>query len=282
MDDREKKRSLTVVAENSSEALEKRRARDETQQVKLRAAGAVKQLAVNLLRVIAGAGEPLNLLRDIDNARALYVDYISAARSADQQVHLPIEGLDLNSLFSSPRREHEPTTEEDWRRWAQPSDPYEEHFRYINHAKLELRRAILRQVASVLSSGETREPHLQAHGGNLDDIIKDICSAHRQFANIKSQPRKPACPERLAIAEGKIAELRHEKRIQQIRSLPAHQIAGLVAVEAGTVEQTDSFTLDTLGRMELLRRPKGRKSKADWQLTDDGLLALKIHKGHKQ
>jgi hypothetical protein len=281
MDDQEKERSLTVVAENSSATIEKQRALNELRRANFQAAEAIKQLSINLLRVIAGAGEPWNLLRNIDDARTSCVDYLIAADKLGQPANLPTEALELSRLFLSQDKETEPTTEEGWRRWASPSDPHEEYFEHIKRAKVELRRAALRQVAAVLSKNEKREPHLRAHGGNLDEIIQDIIDAERQLDSQNSRPRGSSRPERLAIANGKIAALRRDKRVQQIKSLPAHQIAGLIAVEAGTAELTDGFTLDTLGRMELLMRLKGNKSKSAWQLTDDGRLAIEMHRQRK-
>jgi hypothetical protein len=160
-------------------------------------------MAVNLLRVIAGAGESWALMQHIDEARTAYLGYLSDAKQAGYPTDPLIGGLDLDHLFSSRHREVEPTTEEEWRRWAQPSDPREEYFESNARAKLELRRAVLRQVASVLSSGETREPHLKAHGGNLDDTIQCILAAEKQFEQQRSQPPERADPERVAFAEKK-------------------------------------------------------------------------------
>jgi hypothetical protein len=278
MNDRKKEAPLTLVADNSSEALEKQRAQQELERSKSRASDLMRRLAVNLLRVIAGAGEPWALMREIDEVRKASLEYLSAAKEADHPAEPLTRELDLDLLFSWQNRKREPVTEEDWHRWAEPSNPHEEYFESNARAKLELRRAVLRQVASVLSSRETREPHLKAHGGNLDDIIQSILAAEKQFEQQKSRPPRQPDPERVAFAEQKIAGLRREQRTRQIESLPAHQIAGLRAVEAGTVEQTDRFTLDVLGSMKLLTRPKSSKEKSEWQLTDEGRLALEIHK----
>ena len=277
MDDREKGTPLTLVADNSPGAVEQRRAQQEAERSESRATDAIRRLAINLLRIIAGAGEPGALLRDIDEARTAYLDYLSAGEKAGYPDESPTGRLHLDHLFSWEGREHEPVTEEDWRRWAQPSNPHEEYLKDKARAKLELRRAALRQVASVLSSGASREPRLKAHGGDFEEIIRSIVAAERRLQQQKLLPPRQPDPERRAIAERKTADLRREQRIHQLKSLPAHQIAGLRAVEAGTVDQIDGFTLDVLGRTTLLTRPKGSKAKSAWVLTDDGRLALKIH-----
>jgi hypothetical protein len=186
--------------------------------------------------------------------------------------------LDLDYLFSDKNRDIRPQTEEDWLRWAQPSDPYEEYLEGKARDKLALRRAALRQVASVLSSGDPREPHLKAHGGNLDDILRSMLDARSRFEQERSRPPRQADPSRQAIANQKIAELKRDRRKRQLESLPAHQIAALRAVEAKSVDQTDRFTLEVLGSMKLLARPKRSTKKSDWQLTDDGQMALDIHR----
>jgi hypothetical protein len=280
VDDHKPEPPLTLVADNSSVKIEQRRARQEAEHAETRARDAIRRLTINLLRIIAGAGEPVALLRDIDTARTTYIQYITAAERAGCRATLLTDELTLDHLFSSEDRERQPMTEEDWDRWAAPIDPYDEYCESKTQAKIELRRAALRQVASALSTGESRDPSLKAHGGNLDDVIEVILSAKTRFQQRRSQSSK-ADPARQAIAEQKKAELRQQRRVRQIASLPPHQVAGLRAVNTGMVDQTDSFTLDVLGRMKLLARPKNNKKKSAWQLTDDGRLALTIHNQHK-
>jgi hypothetical protein len=277
MDDREKRTPLTLVADNSSATLEQQRAQQDLERHQSRAANAIQQLAINLLRIIAGAGEPSSLLRNIDDARTAYIDYLNVAKETGHPAVLLTRELALDQLFSREDREREPKTEKDGLAWAQPSDPYGEDLEDKARAKVELRRAALRQVALALSSGET-EPHLKAHGGNLDDIIRSMLDAKRQLEQQRSLTPRQADPQRRAIAKRKISELQHEERTSQIKSLPAHQVAGLQAVAAGTVDQTDGFTLDVLGRMKLLTRPKGSKRKSAWELTEEGRMALEVHK----
>jgi hypothetical protein len=276
MDDDKKGKPLTLVADNSSATLEERRALQEFEHSTSRATAAIRRLTVNLLRIIAGAGEPLELHRNLDEAQAFYLDYLKAAEKAGRLAETLTNDLDLDSLFS--RERPEPLTEEDWRRWAQPRDPYDEYCESKAQDKLELRRAVLRQVASVLSSGDPREPHLKAHGGNLDEIIRRMLDAEVRFDQERSRPQKQVDPYRSAIAERKIAEIQRNRRKRQLESLPSHQIAALRAVAAKSIDQTDRFTLDVLGSMKLLVRPKGSTKKSDWQLTDDGQMALEIHK----
>lgn len=277
MNDREKGPPLTLVTDNPSAAIAKQRTQQVLEHCESAATEAVRQLAINLLRIIAGAGEPWSLLRNIDDARIAYVDYLNAARAAGSPAAPLTSELNLDHLFSRPSQEQRAMTETDWLRWAGPGDPYEEYFESNTQAKVELRRAALRQVALALSSGET-EPHLKAHGGNLDEIIRTMFDERKQFEQQQSRPPRQADPERLAIAQRKITELRRQSRMRQLKSLPLHQVAALRAVQAGAVDQTDRFTLDVLGSMTLLVRTKGSKKKSDWRLTDDGLLALDIHK----
>jgi len=276
MDDEKNATPLTLVADNSSATLEERRAQHEFGHSASRATATIKRLAVNLLRIIAGAGEPHELHRNLDEVRESYLDYLKAAERAGRYAEPLTNGLDLDSLFS--REDPEPLTEEDWLRWAKPRDRYEEYFDGNAQDKLELRRAALRQVASVLSSGDPREPHLKAHGGNLDEIIRRMLDAKNRFEQERLQPPNQVAPHRLAIAERKIAEIRRDRRKRQLESLAIHQLAALRAVAAKSVDQTDRFTLDVLGSMKLLVRPKGSTKKSDWQLSDDGRTALEIHK----
>lgn len=270
--------TLTLVADNSSVALEMQRNQRELEYAKLRASSAIRQLAVNLLRIIAGAGEPWALLKNIDEARTAYLSYSSSAKEVGHPFEPPTRELDLNHLFSFERRERAPVTQEDWQRWALPRNPYEDYLEEKSLAKLGLRRAALRQIASVLSSGEHREPHLKAHGGNLDDIIESILATQKRHEKQRSQPTVARSdPKKREIADQKIAEIHLEKRQRQLESLPPHHVAGLRAVRNGMVDQIDAFTLDVLGRINLLTRPKGIKKKSAWQLTEDGKLALDIH-----
>jgi hypothetical protein len=281
MDDENKGTPFTLVADNSSTTLEERRAQQEFNRSASRATAAIKRLSVNLLRIIAGAGEPWELHRNLDEMQASYLDYLKAAERANRPVEPLTNELDLDNLFLCVDQDPEPLTEEGWLGWAQPSDPYEEYFENKARHKLELRRAALRQVASVLSSGDPREPHLKAHGGNLDDIIRRMLDAKSRFEQEKSRPPKQADPHRRAIADQKIAEIQRVRRKRQLESLAAHQIAALRAVEAKSVDQTDRFTLEVLGSMKLLVRSKGSTKKSDWHLTDDGQMALEIHKQSK-
>jgi hypothetical protein len=69
-----------------------------------------------------------------------------------------------------------------------------------------------------------------------------------------------------------------ERRQEAIAALAPHQIAALHAVSASCgFDSIDAFTFDVLGHLGLLKRPKGRKAKTDWQLTDEGRAALDRH-----
>jgi hypothetical protein len=63
-----------------------------------------------------------------------------------------------------------------------------------------------------------------------------------------------------------------ERRQKAIAALAPHQIAALRAVVTSNgLDEFDAFTFDVLGRMGLLMRPKGTKTKTAWQLTDEGV-----------
>jgi len=67
------------------------------------------------------------------------------------------------------------------------------------------------------------------------------------------------------------------KRERQIVNLEPHQILGLRAVIAGSddmLANINTFTLDVLCRMELLKRIKGGRGKQAFQITNDGKRAL--------
>lgn len=274
-DDKKEQPFLILVADNPSIKIEEQRNQQDLERVQCVTINAIRKLAVNLLRIIAGAGDPDKLLHDIDAARQTYFNYIDATKKAGRQNEILTDNFSIDHLFA--RANSDPVTEDDWRHWAMPTDPHKEYFDSVNHAKVELRRAALRQVAAILNSQDNREPHLKAHGGNLDNVIQSIWDAEKRFELRKSRPPEQADPKRLAIAEQNIADLQRKQRIREIQSLPSHQIAGLRAVELGTTDQIDAFTLDVLGRMKLLTRPKRSTKKSAWQLTEDGRLALEFH-----
>ena len=66
-----------------------------------------------------------------------------------------------------------------------------------------------------------------------------------------------------------------EKRKKAIAALGRRQIVALRAVATSSgLDDIDAFTFDVLARIGLLIRRKGSKSKADWQLTDEGRAAV--------
>jgi hypothetical protein len=281
--DDERKSIVTLVSENSSTKIVADRARET-------AFRCLSGLAVNLLRIIGGAGKPETLLIDIDNARSAYIDYLQTAKAAGQVLpERACSGLNIDALFRSEVRY--PATEEEWQRWAR-DDPYGDYMAEWEAIKLSLRRSVLREIAAELAGVSVQS---QRHGNDIDSAIRSMSDAQEKFYKRRDNP-VPAPSRRLppsmplmtpranaamaTIAEQAIADLKRAKRDGEIASLAGHQVEGLRAVQVGSVEAlapVNSFTLDVLGRMGLLKRTKGGRGKGAWQLTDDGRLALERH-----
>jgi Meiotically up-regulated gene 113 len=69
-----------------------------------------------------------------------------------------------------------------------------------------------------------------------------------------------------------------ERNRKAVAALAPHQIAALRAVGTSNGhDKIDALTFDVLGRIGLLMRPKGTKTKTAWQLTDEGRAALEQH-----
>jgi hypothetical protein len=249
----------------------------------------LSDLAVNLLRILGGAGKPETLLSDIDKARSAYVDYLQTARADGQILPEPASsGLDIDTLFKS--EIPKPATEEEWQRWAR-DDPYRDYLIEREYIKLSLRRSVLREIAAELAGVQVQS---RRYSNEIDDAIhriiraKETLDQQESSASVSPRRKSPSVPVmpvstppvRVAIAEQAIADIRRAKRDNEIACLDNYQIAGLRAVQAGSAEAlalVNSFTLDVLGHMGLLVRAKGGKGKAAWQLTDDGRLALERH-----
>jgi hypothetical protein len=213
-----------------------------------------------------------------------------------------LANLKLDRLFRSDEDER-PQTEEEWRRWA-ADDPWRDYQEERCSLLNELRRHILREIASTITSSDLQ---IRREVREIDDVLRQIEDARKRYFD---GPRKPANAYRLSIVEREIAKLHStqtelqkapdedqptptprqkvadveienlkiRKRDEMIARLQQHQWRALCAVhsgETGAFEAVDSFTFDVLARMKLLERRPGRgRSKRDWQLTELGALAI--------
>ena len=272
-----------------------------------RAAESLATLIANLLRVLAGAGEPYsvpaNLLKASEHCRDAY--------DAGNHGRMPgLEDLILYRLFREDEERDTPHTKEEWRRWAadNPRRDYEEERRSLLH---QLRRHILREIASTITGSDLQ---IRREQGEIDDVLRRIEKAREDYFNGSRNPpsayrrsiaereiaklreadtelqriakqkstkvrdRKPNLNSRQEIADREIENLQARKRDEMIAGLRPHQWTALYAVHSGQTQAfdaTDNFTFDVLARMALLERKPGRgKSKRDWQLTELGALAM--------
>ena len=58
---------------------------------------------------------------------------------------------------------------------------------------------------------------------------------------------------------------------------PRHIAALRAVVTSNGFDEIDAFTFDVFGRIGLMTRPNGGKTKMDWQPTDEGRAALEQH-----
>ncbi|CAN5142822.1 hypothetical protein BH10PSE10_BH10PSE10_04720 [soil metagenome] len=244
------------------------------------AALALQRLVANLLRVIAGAGEPHRLPRDFHDTFASWADFSNAHQYSGE---IPgVDELRIDRLF--PDDDESPQTEEEWRRWAEP-DPlhdYQQVRRLIIH---RLRRNMLREVAETIAGNDMQ---IRRNERDIEQSLDQLETALDKYRKESKKPPKPN-PINQKIAEDAIAKLRADKREKEIAdreaqrdkmiaNLAAHQWTALRAVRSGDpadFERNDAFTFEVLGGMKLLKRKPGSgKSKRDWELTDLGMLAL--------
>jgi hypothetical protein len=271
------------------------------------AAASLAMLVANLLRVLAGAGEPYALPGSLLKASEHYRD----AHNAGKVGQMPgLEDLILYHLFREGEERDKPQTEEEWRRWAadDPRRDFEEERRSLLH---QLRRHVLREIASTIMGSELQ---IRREERQIDDVLRRLEEAREHYLD---RPRKPSNQYRRSIAGQEIAKLRGadtklrrpakqaivnvrernpnpnsrqgiadleienlqaRKRDELIACLQPHQWAALQAVHSGEIrafDAADAFTFDVLARMKLLeRKTGGGKSKRDWQLTEFGVLAM--------
>jgi hypothetical protein len=289
IDDLEKQ-GPKLVSENSPEKVKLLRKREAADRAAAEARQRVRVLVANILRIIAGAGEPVSTAVQMHDALKAYLDWSKAAEEAtgcgindDQEIWSPLR---LDSLF--PHEHRDPQTEEEWQEWAL-ENPQRDYIRERDRQMDRIRQIVLREIAAEMAGIEM---HSRKYNGDYRDAINRICDEHEKYRKTQGKPVK-SNPTRVQFAEQAIAGLREreqqkaaasaaERREKMVANLQEHQVRGLRAVLDGSEEalaQTDAFTLDVLGGMGLLQRIKGvPKSKRAWQVTELGRRAVDHHK----
>lgn len=280
---------MKIVSESSPEQIAKLRAREKAERAAKIASTALRELITNLLRIIAGGGEPVSVLAQIEEFHSAYVTWLKAAHEVGSPLPSDADvwsGLTLSDLFPHEQR---PRTEREWSECAS-DDPRLEYLSERDRQMENIRQIVLREIASTMS-GVTM--HSQKHHGDFHVAIQRICDAHDRFAKRRGKPFKPN-PFHMQLAENAIANLKRkeaadakkaaeEQKERQIANLAEHQLQALKAVAYGPPELlslTDNFTLDVLKSIGLLRKEKGVKRKAAWRVTEEGRSALNQHGFH--
>jgi hypothetical protein len=285
-----KKQGPKLVSESSPEKIELLRKREAADRAATEARQRVRVLVANILRIIAGAGEPGSAALQIHDALKAYLDWLKAAEDATgHSIHDGREiwsQLTLDSIF--PCAHHSAQTEEEWREWAL-EDPHREYIRERDRQMDHIRQIVLREIAAEIAGVDVQS---RKYNGDYQQAILGICEVREKYRKAQGNPVKPN-PARVQHAEQAIADLRArqqkeaaaadaERREKMIANLHEHQVRGLRAVLDGSEEalaQTDAFTLDVLGSMGLLQRLKGvPKNKRAWQVTELGRSAVDHHK----
>lgn len=282
------KNRIRLVVENEVAQIAANHARMNDQRRQEQASRALHKLAGNLLRVIAGAGEDNRIPFDLHDAFTAWRDYAGAHQ--DSGPPPGIDELRIDHLF--PDDDENPRTEEEWLAWAEPN-PFRDYRDTRERTIRELRRSILREIASTITGSDLQ---VRRNERDIDQLLDRLEAAHDKYRIESRRPQRPN-PLSQQMADQAIATLRAEKRKKeiadreaerdkQIANLKEHQLAGLRAAQSGdpkAFDLVDSFTMDVLGSMKFLKRkPNGRKSKRDWELTDLGELALSRHPGEIQ
>ncbi|MEW6454907.1 MAG: hypothetical protein AB1490_29995 [Pseudomonadota bacterium] len=306
-DEPPKNDKLRLVADNDPAGIAERQKQIAASDTRDKAAASLAKLITNLLRVLAGGGEPYALSVDLLKAAGHYRDAYNAGNRGDMP---GLEDLVLDHLFRESEEREGPQTEEEWRRWAvdNPRRDYEEERRSLLH---ELRRHVLREIASTITESDLQIGREEREIDNILRRIEEVREryfnrprnvpstyrrniAEREIAKIrgantelqrtakqeiaKIRGRRPNLNSRQEIAGVEIENLKARKRDEMIAGLQQHQWFALHAVHSGgpqAFDATDAFTFDVLASMKLLERKPGRgKTKRDWQLTELGVLAM--------
>lgn len=287
-DEPPKNDKLRLVADNDPAHISERQKQAAADNARNRAAASLATLVTNMLRVLAGAGQPHAVAGDLLKTSEQYRD----AYDAGNRGQMPgLEELTLYELFREEK--DEPRTEEEWRRWA-ADDPYRDYQEERDSLLQQLRRHILREIASTITRSDLQ---IRREQQEIDDVLRRLEQARKNYfegprktpsqyrqriaaanAVSKASDRKPSRGSKQEIADREIDNLHIRKRDEMIAGLQPHQWVALYAVQSGETrafEATDSFTFDVLSRMKLLeRKPGSGRSKRDWQLTELGALAM--------
>jgi hypothetical protein len=306
-DDPPKRDKIRLVADNDPASIAERQKQSAADDARDRAATSLATLVANLMRVLAGAGEPYTIPSDLLTASEHYRDSYNAGNRG------PMPGLGdltLYHLFREGEELDRPQTKEEWRLWGadDPRRDYEEERRLLLS---QLRVHVLREIASTITGSQLQ---IRREKQEIDKTLRELEEARERYFNGSRRPpsgyrrsvaeheieklrradierqydarretanardQKPNLGSRQQIADSEIKSLQIRKRDEMIASLQAHQWSALRAVQSGeshSFDATDAFTFDVLARMELLERKRGGgKSKRDWQLTELGMLAI--------
>ena len=274
MSDDDDKKPLRLVSSQPGRAVAEVRAKSDADYEHQLAAQAMETFIVNLLRVIAGAGQPYSVITEMHDAFVAWQEWHKAAEAAGQPKHDTSGLFTLHDLF--PERRWKPQTEAEWDQWLASDFRRRRLRRRAPPPAGQSATAVLREIASKV----TGHPALPKHAHEVTDAME-------KYGTLRERHRTPQLRrlnERdIDIHARAVARLREQASDGMIAGLRADQVAALAAVAAGTpegFEPFDAFMFDVLGRMGLLqRKPNGRKSKRHWDLSEAGRLALERRRG---
>ena len=186
--------NIRLVADNDPARIAEHRQQLAADDTRDQAAASLATLIANLLRVLAGAGQPYAVPGDFLKA----VEHYRDAYNAGNRGQMPgLEELILYHLFREGEERDKPQTEEEWRRWAadNPRRDYEEERRSLLH---QLRRHVLREIASTITGSDRQIGREQRE---IDNVLRRLEEARQHYFN---RPRNPPRPYRRSIAEREI------------------------------------------------------------------------------
>ena len=186
-----------------------------------------------------------------------------------------------DSLPETPR----PETEQEWDRWVAEGDAPERDYEREHEAILfRLRLSVIRELAAAIAGiGAQRNKHKNDIESALDAELRAREALQQEQRERRNPSRKKAAQmgaerlERLHIRERTEATKREKQDQNNIEHLESHHVGTLRAVATKNLDAAESFLLDVLGRMRLISRPKGVKTKSAWELTELGQRALEFH-----
>jgi len=169
---------MRVVSEQSEQDIRKRKAREAL-------VYPLREFAANLLRVIRGAGRPLELLRQMESCAALLREYSKAhGRQADEQL--------IHDIFDCE------VAENDYRPWIRQNRTENDRQRCeadgtagIARAEHLIRNASLQIIASTLLDQLTQRRFGTRDLGEGLRLLKDAKEKSRRYYNPKSATTSP-------------------------------------------------------------------------------------------